>query len=59
MKPEERELSEWLHKTLDDDTACQEMKVAIIKWFDTFEYRPIQDFSTLDLILDKAEKMDW
>lgn len=59
MTEVEESLGAWLSAVLDDDKVCQEMKIDIIKWFATFEYRSISDFSTLDLILDKAEKMNW
>ena len=53
---EDIKLGSWLSAALDDPEVCQEMKLDIIKWMDSFEYRT---FSTMEYMLIHAEKLNW
>lgn len=53
---EDIKLGSWMSAALDDPTVCQEMKLDIIAWMDSFEYRK---FTAMECMLIHAEKLNW
>jgi len=58
MNEEDIQLSVYLHKILDSEVD-QELKLMIIRWFDSFDYTDLSKLSTMDHILRQAEAMSW
>ena len=58
MTPEDDKFAIFLQDLLDRETTTYEDKLAILEWFDSFDYLTGNE-TTMDHILRFASKQDW